>query len=426
MLLTNNTSNLILNKNQLLEIFFKGCKTTESIGVESEKILVYKNNFQAVKYEDVVRILNCFDENKWQRIYENGNLLGLKSDFGVISLEPGSQIELSLKPFFSLDEIVSKLSDFYSMLSMYAEKFEAKVLDSGIQPVSTYEDIKIIPKNRYEYMTKYLPTKGLTPFVMMRETAGIQTNFDYKTEEDAIRKLSLSLKMSSIVSAIYSNSPIRNSKLSGYKSYRANSWLNVDEDRCGYISYKLFEKNLKFSFSDYVEVLLDVPMIFIQRGSTCFGTTQTFREFMQKGYMGMNATIVDWHNHLSLYFPDVRLKSYVEIRNHDAQNPIMTYSVPAFWKGIIYNVDAMAEIEKILLKYEYDDFIKLRKEAPVIAINAKIGNMNIIDLIKEFFDISYFSLKLNNKSEEKYLEPVYEYITLKRVPADNLIEEFNK
>lgn len=418
MLLTNNEFEIIINKNQPAEIFYSGCKTAQTIGVESEKLLVYKNTKQAVSYDDIVKVLNCFDENKWKKLYENGNLIGLKSDFGTISLEPGSQIELSLNPFKTLEEISEKLLNFYSNLSIYADKIGAIVLNSAIQPVSTYKDIKIIPKKRYEYMTKYLPTQGLSPFIMMRETAGIQANFDYKSEDDAIKKLSLALKMSPIISAIYSNSPIRGNKNTGYKSFRANSWLNVDEARCGYISPKLFDKNAHFTFRDYVEILLDVPMIFVARQNNYYPTTKTFREFMNSE----TATISDWMTHISLYFPDVRLKSYVEIRNHDAQNPIMSLSVPAFWKGIMYNENAMSEIEKILSKYTYEDFMTLRKEAPIHAINAKLGNFKVLDFVKEFFDISYASLKENKQQEEKYLDCVYEYITLKKVPADNLLE----
>ena len=417
MLLTNDTD-LIINKNQLAEIFYSGCKTDETIGVESEKLLVYKSNNKAVVYEDVVKLLNYFDENEWQKLYEENNLIGLKSAWGNISLEPGSQVEISLTPFKTIEEISSKLIKFYSDLSINADKIGAKVLDVGIQPLSTYENINIIPKKRYEHMTKYLPLKGLTPFVMMRETAGIQANFDYKSEEDAIRKLSLALKMSPIISSVYSNSCIRAGKQTGFKSYRANSWLNVDEDRCGYISQKLFEKGECFTFKDYVEILLDVPMIFIQRSNTCFPTTQTFREFMQNGYLGMNAKISDWLTHISLYFSDVRLKSYVEIRNHDAQNTLLTLSVPAFWKGIMYNENAIEEIEKILTRYNYADFMQLRKDAPIWAINAMLGDYKIIDFVKEFFDISYARLKENKLFEEKYLEPIYEYISLKKVPAD--------
>lgn len=425
MLELDNESSRIISDNQLSEFFISGCKTEEKIGVESEKLLIYKDNKKAVKYDDVVKILECFDESQWERIYEQNNLIGLKSSIGSISLEPGSQIELSLLPFENIDEIKKHLGEFYKNLEEYAQIIDAMVLHSGIQPVSTYEDIKIIPKKRYEYMTQYLPTKGLTPFVMMRETAGIQANFDYKTEEDAIRKLKLAVKMSPIISAIYSNSPVRNSKLTGYKSYRANSWLNVDEDRCGYISKKLFEKNSIFTFKNYVDVLLDVPMIFIERNNKYYAYNKTFREFMKEGYNGITAELSDWQNHISLYFPDVRLKSYVEIRNNDAQNPQMTYSVPAFWKGIMYNNDAMAEIENILSKYSYDDYIQLRKEAPVNAINSNIGNTKVLNLVKEFFEISYASLSNNGKEEQKYLEPIFAFIKAGRVPADDIIEEFS-
>ena len=425
MLLTNNTDELMLNKERLSEVFYSGCKTDERTGVESEKLLVYKNNYKAASYNDVVKILNSFDVTKWKKVFEGDNLIGLNSEIGNITLEPGSQIELSLKPFEKIEDITKNLTEFYSDLSSYAEKFGMIVLDMGIQPVSTYNDIKIIPKKRYAYMTKYLPLKGSEPFIMMRETAGIQANFDYKSEDDAIRKLSLALKMSPVISAIYANSPVRAGKLTGLKSNRAASWLKVDEQRCGYISKMLFDSPQNFKFSNYVEILLDVPMIFVQRHGTYFGTTQTFREFMNNGLLGMKAQMSDWENHISLYFPDVRLKSYIEIRNHDAQNANMTFSVPAFWKGIIYNNDAIDEIQKIFSKYEYEDFINLRKTSPVTGIETRFGKMPIIDLIKEFFDISYASLKENKLGEEKYLECVYEYITLKRVPADNLITKFN-
>ena len=421
MLLTSK-SEMIYDRRQLLEIFLSGCKTSQNIGVETEKLLVYKNSKKAVEYIDVVKILSQFDENIWQRVYENEKLIGLKSDIGTISLEPGSQIELSLKPFECLSEINDILKDYYNQLNEYAQNIGTEVLDIGAHPVSTYENINVIPKKRYEYMTKYLPTKGLTPFVMMRETAGIQVNFDYKSEDDAIRKLSLATKMSPFISAIYANSPIRDNKLNGYKSFRANSWLNVDNDRCGYISQKLFDKNEHFSFDDYVEVLLDVPMIFIQRGNNCYQTNQTFRDFMQNGFGDIKAEISDWETHLSLYFPDVRLKNYVEIRNHDAQNFEMTKSVFAFWKGIIYNQNAMEEIEKILNKFEYEDYMQLREDSPKYAIESRIKNYKILDFIKEFFDISYSSLKENNLNEENYLNCVYECISLGKTKADYLIK----
>ena len=424
MLIRTDNSNSNLTYEDLSTIFLSGCKQEEKIGIETEKLIVNKGSRKATKYENIVELLELFPKDKWQRIYDNDNLTALKSDKGLITLEPGSQIELSLLPFENIDEITRYLDEYYTELDNYADKFGIEVLNMGIHPVSTYESIEIIPKKRYEYMTKYLPTKGLTPFIMMRETAGIQVNIDYKTEYDAIRKLRLAIKMSPIISAIYANSPIRDSKLTEYKSFRANSWLNVDEDRCGYISPKLFDSEKIFTFKDYIDILLDVPMIFIKRENTYFGCNKTFREFMEEGYNGLEAEISDWYNHLSLYFPDVRLKSYIEIRNHDAQNRLMTYSVPAFWKGIMYNQDAIDEVENILSKYKYEHFLQLREESAKKAINAKLNRTKILDLIKEFFEISKASLEKNQKGEEKYLAPVFEYINAKRTPADDIIDEF--
>lgn len=421
---TDNLSELITDRKQAEEIFLSGCKSQENIGVESEKLLVYKNDMTAVKYDDVVKILNRFDSDKYEKVFENGNLTGLKSKSASVSLEPGSQTEISLSPMSDLTEISDKLSEFYTELALYAKEYDAIVLNSGIQPVSVFNDIEVIPKKRYEYMTNYLPSKGTAPFVMMRETAGVQVNFDYKSEEDAVKKLSLAIKMSSIVASIYCNSPVRGSELTGYKSFRANSWLNVDEQRCGLIHKKLFEKNTSFTFKDYVDVLFDIPMIFIQREGKYYKTSMTFAEFMKNGFEGLKATSADWENHISLYFPDVRLKSYLEIRNHDAQNDLMTFSVPAFWKGIIYNPSAMEEINDILSGYVYEDYISLRKNMPVYGVDAKLGNTPVIEPVKRFFDISFESLKSSGKNEQKFLEPVYEYISQGRVPADDIIEKF--
>ena len=143
---------------------------------------------------------------------------------------------------------------------------------------------------------------------------------------------------------------------------------------------------------------------------------------MQNGFGNIKAEISDWETHLSLYFPDVRLKNYVEIRNHDAQNFEMTKSVFAFWKGIIYNQNAMEEIEKILNKFEYEDYMQLREDSPKYAIESRIKNYRILDFIKEFFDISYSSLKENNLNEENYLNCVYECISLGKTKADYLIK----
>lgn len=217
----------------LTEIFRSGCKTGEKTGIEFEKIGVYSDSLKAVRYPDIARFLQTFKNGNWSGVYEGNNIIGLKNETGTISLEPGSQLEISLNPLDTIAEIESKITEYNKITARIAEKMGIIWLGYGIQPLSTNKNIKIIPKKRYEYMTRYLPTIAKKPLVMMRETSGIQTGIDYKSEQDAMQKLSLALKLSPIISAAFANSPVRGGKLTGYKSYRAFSWLHTDNERCG-------------------------------------------------------------------------------------------------------------------------------------------------------------------------------------------------
>ena len=424
--------NIITDKKQLAEIFFAGIKPSETAakkqtGVEFEKLPVKIRDYKAASYYDVAKFLQLYNNNDKQPVYENNALLGLSDKDGVISLEPGSQTELSLVPKDNLIEVKKYIDNYNKNTAQLAQKAGICWLGYGIQPVSTYEQINIIPKKRYEYMTKYLPTVAKKPLIMMRETAGIQASFDYTSEQDAMRKFSFAIKLSPIVSAIFANSPVRNGRLTNYKSNRAASWLETDNDRCGLVSEKVFTE--KFSFDDYIEILLDVPMIFIERfingKKTAIQTGNiTFRQFLNQGWQGFIANKQDWETHLSLYFPDVRFKSYIEIRNHDNQRTELICAVPALWKCLIYNNEAMKAVENLLKEFTYQDFEYIRNETPRYALDLEIKNRSLKDIAKEIVDISYNSLKTYAKSEETLLEPLKELVYKGITPADVIIDKW--
>lgn len=420
--------NLILEKKQLTEGFYAGCKKTRGIGIEFEKLPVYTKSLRAVQYEDIVRLMLQYNNGDWDGIFDGKSIIGMSKDTAHITLEPGSQFELSLNPQKTVSEIKTKIDKYNKDTAELGEKLGISWLGYGIQPLSTYKNIKIIPKKRYALMSSYLPEVASKPLVMMRETAGIQVGMDFCDEQDAMRKFRLALKLSPVVSAIFSNSPVRNGKLTKYKSYRALSWLSTDNARCGLVSPKIFKKKSCFSFADYAEVLLDVPMIFIERPLECTGAIPvrnlTFRQFLKCGYLGFNPTIEDWELHSSLYFPDVRLKSYLEIRNHDNQRSSLIPSVPAFWKGIIYNDDAVEAAEKLLEPFTYCDFQNMRHKAPKFGLDFSIKNRKISELALELLNISMHGLKHDAAGDEKYLIPVLELVKKGVTPADLIIQKW--
>ena len=421
-------NNLILEKSQLTEQFFSGCKQDKKIGIEFEKIPVYEKNLNAVKYEDIVRLMLQYNNGSWSGIFDSKSLIGMSAQDRHITLEPGSQFELSLNPVEKITDLQKIIDKYNTDTANLGEKLGICWLGYGIQPLSTWKNINIIPKKRYALMSKYLPQVASKPLVMMRETAGIQVGMDYSDEPDAMRKFRLALKLSPVISAVFSNSPVRNGRLTKYKSYRALSWLSTDNSRCGLVSSKLFRKNSDFSFSEYASVLLDVPMIFIERPLESTGAIPvqnlTFRNYLKSGYLRFNATVEDWELHSSLYFPDVRLKSYLEIRNHDNQRKDMIYAIPAFWKGILYDTDAMNAVESLFENFTYSDFQYIRHKAPKYGLDFSVKSVKLSELAKEILNISYFSLNNQNDGEADFLQPAIELVNKGLTPADVIINKW--
>lgn len=424
----NTPSKRKLNKKDLLKYFQNNTPNKSQVGIEFEKIGVSNTSNFAVDYLKIKYLLEKLSEfENYQRIFNNEqkeNLIGLKNDYSSITLEPGSQFELSLAPQNELKILEKQIKTHNDLVKEIANDLGITWIGSGLQPLSTFENINIIPKKRYEIMSEYLPNVGELSLVMMRETAGIQVGIDYDNEEDAIEKLKLSIKLSPIISATFANSPIRNGKLSGYKSFRSYSWTKTDELRCGLISSKLFDKNSYFSFEDYIQTICETPMIIInQNNILTIANDITFEQYLENGYQDIYPNFEDFINHASLCFTDVRLKNYLEIRNHDSQKSDFIMCIPAFWKGIMYNSDVKNEINNILNKFEYEDFENLRLNTPIYGLDYKIKNYELSDIVKEIFYIAYGSLKLTN--EEKYLEPILELIEDKITPADIIIKNFN-
>ena len=273
-----------------------------------------------------------------------------------MTLEPGCQIEISAKPERTIFELKNKIENINALLSPITERRNIALLNYGVSPYTTYNAINLIPKKRYRIMAKYL--WGILSDVMMRETAGIQCCIDFKSEEDAVRKFKLANKLSPFMTAMFANSPIRGGVDTGYKSFRALSWLNTDNDRCGFCG-KISDE---FSFEEYINCIMKTPMIFIQREGLPFEINGniTFEEFIQNGWEGANATIDDYELHANLYFPEVRMRNFIEIRNHDCVGGDLKYAILAIYKGIMYDNQAIEECEELFKPLQYKDFSELR------------------------------------------------------------------
>lgn len=407
-----------LEYNQLLDEFILGCKSSKKIGMEYERIPINKVTGEVASYYGEYGICEVLREfakvDNWDYILDETNIIGLKKLHDTITLEPGSQIELSIEPKERIKDLKKRIEEIDSTLVQILEEFGVKLINKGVSPTTTYKHIRLLPKRRYKLMANYL--WGILSDVMMRETAGIQVGIDFASEEDAMRKFRVANLMMPFSTAMYANSKYRGGVDTGYKSFRALAWLNTDNERCGFAT----EFKDGMCFKDYVDNLLETPMIFINReGHTVnLNGRMTFKQFMKKGFEGFNATIEDWKLHSNLYFPEVRLRNFIEIRNHDCVGGGLEYSIPALYKGIMYSKSALDEVETMLAKYSFNEINELRYNVSRYATSAKLRKTPIIGICKELVEIAYYSLKTQYEDEEKFLEPIIDLLKKNKVPCD--------
>ena len=416
-----------IDKSDLLKLYTKGYTKSDDfkIGLEYERLPVHAGSMCSVDYWEEYGIKNLLEkyahEETWDYITEADNVIGLKKGHDTFTLEPGCQMEISTKPEKTIFELENKINRINEGLKPIADSKGIVMLDYGVSPYSTHKCIHLIPKKRYKLMARYL--WGILSDVMMRETAGIQCCIDFSSEEDAMRKYKLANKLSPFMTAMFANSPIRGGVDTGYKSFRALSWLNTDNDRCGFAG-KISEQ---FSFEDYIDYVLKVPMIFVNKDNNpvFINGDITFEEYMNSGWDDYFATVDDYELQANLCFPEVRIRNFIEIRNHDCVGGQLKYSIPAIYKGIMYGSSGMDECEELLKSLQYKDFSELRYNVPKNTLDSKIRNNTIGDYAVEILKIAEKGLKSLKTGEEKYLEPIKELTFYGKTPADIILQNWN-
>ncbi len=331
--------------------------------------------------------------------------LALTRDGASITLEPGSQFELSGAPHTSLHALARELTAHRAEMDAVMAPEGLSLLGVGFHPFARQEDLDWVPKARYPVMRAYLPTRGRYGLDMMRRTATVQANFDFGSEADAMRKLRVALAASPIITAIFDNSPVVEGKRTGVKSYRGTVWLDMDPDRTGLLP---FAWRPDACIGDYVRWALDVPMFILKRGVTAYDATGlTFRTYMAQGLGDLRATAADWESHLNTLFPEVRLKRTLEVRGADSVPGVYAMALPALWTGILYDPECLAAVESLLVPYGHDAWAALRGDIVRHGLATNLQGIPLADLAHTIVQCSAAALRRRAVLHEGRDESVY-------------------
>ncbi|MEM7069177.1 MAG: glutamate--cysteine ligase [Pseudomonadota bacterium] len=430
------------NNEQLVGWLAEGCKPKEQwrIGTEHEKFGFCTESFQPVPYEGdkgIAAILNALKkETGWEAINDDGNIIGLFNpvEGGAISLEPGGQFELSGAPLETIHETCRESNQHLAQVKKIAADLGIGFLGLGGSPLWTFAETPMMPKSRYNIMKNYMPKVGTQGHDMMFRTTTIQVNLDFSDERDMVRKLQLSLKLQSMASALFANSPFTEGKPNGLLSWRSDIWRDVDNQRSGYHPFMLADD---FSFQKYVDWAMDVPMYFIIRDGKYHDCTHvTFRQFLDGDLKGevedWRANMGDWGNHMSTLFPDVRLKRFLEMRGADGGPWQRICALPAFWVGLLYSDSALSAAEDVTADWGADMVGTLRDDVPKHGLKAEINGKPLLHFAKEILEISRSGLEERGNEnsdgldETAFLAPLEDVVGSGRTPAEVMLDQYHK
>src|SRR5690606_30050002 len=291
----------------------------------------------------------------------------------------------------------------------------------------------VMPKGRYGIMLRHMPTVGGLGLDMMLRTCTIQVNLDYRSEADMAKKFQVGLALQPLATALFANSPFTEGKPNGFLSYRSHIWSDTDPHRTGMLPF-VFEDG--FGYERYVDYMLDVPMYFVFRdGRYIDAAGQSFRDFLEgklPALPGELPTESDWIDHLSTAFPEVRLKSFLEMRGADGGPWNRICALPAFWVGLLYDDAALEAAWALVKDWTMEEREALRNAVPKLALEAPLpGGGRLLDLAREVVEISRQGLVSRNRlnssgdSEAGFLEPLQEIIESGKVPAQRLLDKFH-
>ena len=316
----------------LLKFFENGRsqRGTGGFGVEIEHLPVHNSDDTAVTYYEpngmealLKRLAPYYDEDK--EYWENGHLVGLARPGVAVSLEPGGQVETSIGILKKPSDLNTLYSKFRRELDPILDDLDFRLINYGYQPKSSFADVPVNPKDRYDAMTDYLGRVGQFGPCMMRCSASTQVSIDYVDERDSIEKLRLGTVIGPILAYFFRNTPYFEGEKNPWPLLRQRMWDYLDFQRTNVLP-GLFDP--RYGWEDYAIDVLSTPLMFADLTHTpeavASGATPkelhrpAFRENAGEVYPDRELNPYEINHIISTHFNDVRLKNFIELRHWDS------------------------------------------------------------------------------------------------------------
>ena len=424
------------SRTQLIESVEQGNKPAADwrIGTEHEKFAFNWKDYRRLPYDGecgIRALLEGLQRFGWAPLREKDTLIGLKRGDASVSLEPGGQLELAGAPLENIHQTCDEVHTHLAEAEAVTKELGAGLIGLGFDPKWQRADVPWMPKGRYRIMRDYMPKKGSLGLDMMLRTCTVQVNLDYASEADMVKKFRVGLALQPVATALFANSPFTEGMANGFKSWRAQIWTDTDPDRTGMLPF-VFEDG--FGFERWVDYILDVPMYFVYRdGRYLDASGQSFRDFMDgrlPALPGEAPTLSDWADHMTTAFPEVRVKTFLEMRGADGGPWKSLCGLPAFWVGLLYDRSALDAAWDLVRDWSAEEREALRLNVARDGFQAPFRGATVSELALRVLEIAQAGLSARRaldkagNDETGFLQALQDRAAAGKSPADQLLEDY--
>ncbi len=405
------------NIEALVEYFESGCTSAQgAVGIELEHTIVH-DDLSPVTYSEphgvqwVLRQLQS--EYPQATLDPAGDLLGVARPREAVTLEPAAQLELSAGPFTKLSDAKKTFQAFERVLADVLAPVGERALTLGYHPTAKAEDMELIPKRRYRFMNWYLGNIGAYGPCMMRGSASTQISIDYASPADCLRKLRIAYALVPLFSLLCDNAPVFEGAPRTHKLVRTQIWRHCDPARCGLVPGAMDDG---FTLRSYAEYLLDTPAILAPcaKEEWCY-TERTFGEI----YAERTMTRAEVEHAVSMFFNDVRLKTYIEIRPADAMPVPYAIAYAALVKGLFYSPESLDALDELFAHISEVDVEQAKTAIMEDGYHATAYGRSVAELVDVVVALAESGLAVE---ERPYLAPLAELAAARETLADKALD----
>ena len=429
----------------------------EAVGIEIERFVVrnLEEDWEGILHENESKhqamLLAMAHDHDWRIVSEPLEdryvIVGYELPRGGrITFEPGKQLEHSSDPHEKLSELMQEVDEVRQLIleGLHKEDSHMDLLSMGSYPFVAAESYDssaprlLVSKKRYEVMADHFAKIGPWGYRLMIQTSSNQVCMDVgSTHEEVAARYNGANLLVPWIYGIFAFSPFLDGKFSEYASFRSYTARLFDPARSG-INGSLLAKlssvedayNFSWVVDSYRDFALNCPLIYIdpQRYNQPLKGSLNLATWMKEGYRGQFPTVEDLSWHLSLVFPEVRLKErFFELRCADGQAPCWEFVVPVFYLCLLLDEKIRARLLELLLGevsalddwwlksssgLADKDFAQLAVKIMELALEGASKNLEIFQGAEE---------------QLKRLEVFADHFTFRsRTPADDLKDAYEK